>query len=91
MANQRLAGRPETEIAGVWSANRTLHPFSDNVRFACKPSGTLTASIATNDKADSPVWIWLDERTGELAPIDVQFALSGPGIHDRGTLRISYV
>jgi hypothetical protein len=35
--------------------------------------------------ADFPVLIWLDERIGELAPINVQFALSGSGIHGRGT------
>jgi hypothetical protein len=40
--------------------------------------------------ADFPVLIWLDERIGELAPINVQFALSGSGIHDRGTPGISY-
>jgi hypothetical protein len=34
---------------------------------------------------------WLDERIGELAPINVQFALSGSGIHDRRTPGISYV
>ena len=40
--------------------------------------------------ADFPVLIWLDERIGELAPINVQFALSGSGTHDRGTPGISY-
>ena len=42
-------------------------------------------------QADFPVLIWLDERIGELAPINVQCALSGSGIHDRGTPGISYV
>jgi len=39
---------------------------------------------------EKPVLIWLDERIGELAPINVQFAFSGSGIHDRGTPGISY-
>ena len=37
-----------------------------------------------------PVLIWPDERIGELAPINVQSAPSGSGIHDRGTPGISY-
>jgi hypothetical protein len=40
--------------------------------------------------ADLSVFIWLDERIGELAPINVHFALSGSGIHDNGTPGMSY-
>ena len=55
------------------------------------PGGTFThCSCQPSLDAHFPVLIWLDERIGELAPINVQFALSGSGIHDRGTPGISY-
>jgi hypothetical protein len=41
--------------------------------------------------ADFPVLLWLYSGSmSALAAINVQFALSGSGIHDRGTPGISY-
>jgi hypothetical protein len=62
-----------------------------------QPASTMIARLAflrilsgQRPVARLSVFIWLDERIGELAPINVQFALSGSGIHDNGTPGMSY-
>ena len=73
-----------TPFRSVKSPNRQLYSSYEKMKAKSGDRPSIAKPSKKMPHADVPVLIWLDEGIGgDNRPINLQFALSGSGIHDR--------